>query len=482
MSGKKNNNTNLETLSFTAKTSMEPSEFFDSLRLDSEMADVVLLVGPDETPIFAHGNILAKARKKLIGDSETAVKDVTFQTKTVIKHPTVSVETVNFVLKYMYTGAVEVPFTMIMKVASFANELLVTVLVENCVNCLNCNGLIPENAFEIYAHIKSLSISDDTVLEIKSRAMTVGAASMDLTLKAGKDELEQMSAADIADMMAFIAFSVDHRWQVLVGWMKARQCTSTDLSIESGIPKDPGFNAAAASVDISSLLAEVGLFEFSPADYLSKIEPFLPLFPALLTPFLSFHFTSTRASAAKEWGVGLKSKILSHTQIILVFEKLTNAAKILHKPSLLAKLLYRASDSQFSVTDFHTKCDGKINTLTFILLENGSVVGAFADAAWSSSKTWIAVEEAFLFTVQMMSCGGVADVEVAQCSSPTCGLQGNPDWGPCFGGGNDFMVRGNKFSSDFGHSFHYGNSTTIHETFEDCNGQRIVEYEVIQLV
>lgn len=41
--------------------------------------------------------------------------------------------------------------------------------------------------------------------------------------------------------------------------------------------------------------------------------------------------------------------------------------------------MYRASRDGFSADDFHTKCDGFLNTLTVIKTTNGNVLGGFTE-------------------------------------------------------------------------------------------------------
>jgi hypothetical protein len=62
------------------------------------------------------------------------------------------------------------------------------------------------------------------------------------------------------------------------------------------------------------------------------------------------------------------------------------------------KLLYRASKDGFGSKDFHSKCDGKANTLT-ILKANGFIFGGFTTATWDSSGKYKTDPNAFLFSL-----------------------------------------------------------------------------------
>ena len=49
-----------------------------------------------------------------------------------------------------------------------------------------------------------------------------------------------------------------------------------------------------------------------------------------------------------------------------------------------AKLLYRASENEYLVSNFHDKCDGHRFTLTLVLTEFDKVIGGFTPLPWKS--------------------------------------------------------------------------------------------------
>ena len=60
------------------------------------------------------------------------------------------------------------------------------------------------------------------------------------------------------------------------------------------------------------------------------------------------------------------------------------------------KLLYRATRDVDS-TQFHNKCNGKINTLTFVKAKNGRKFGGFANLSWHSNNAYIWIKRLFFF-------------------------------------------------------------------------------------
>ena len=53
--------------------------------------------------------------------------------------------------------------------------------------------------------------------------------------------------------------------------------------------------------------------------------------------------------------------------------------------------------------EFHKRCDGRPNTITFIKSENGSIFGGYTSVSWSSNKGFQTDETAFIFSVTQQS-------------------------------------------------------------------------------
>ncbi|CDW89372.1 tldc domain-containing protein [Stylonychia lemnae] len=63
------------------------------------------------------------------------------------------------------------------------------------------------------------------------------------------------------------------------------------------------------------------------------------------------------------------------------------------------KLLYKASRDGYKAANFHTFCDNKGPTMTFILNEHGQVFGGYTSVSWQSTSQWCNYtdKDAFLF-------------------------------------------------------------------------------------
>ena len=67
-------------------------------------------------------------------------------------------------------------------------------------------------------------------------------------------------------------------------------------------------------------------------------------------------------------------------------------------------LLYRATRDGFNSLAFHSKCDGKSNTVTIVKTDSNCVFGGFTSAAWKSAGScavaYIKDTNAFVFSLR----------------------------------------------------------------------------------
>jgi hypothetical protein len=100
-------------------------------------------------------------------------------------------------------------------------------------------------------------------------------------------------------------------------------------------------------------------------------------------------------------------------------------------------LLYRATRDGFTSQAFHSKCDGKGNTITIIKNNLNYVFGGYASSAWNSSNTWINDPNAFLFSLRR---AGVSFKDKSTVKLASSALYGYSSYGPTFGGGHDIYI------------------------------------------
>jgi hypothetical protein len=88
----------------------------------------------------------------------------------------------------------------------------------------------------------------------------------------------------------------------------------------------------------------------------------------------------------------LKNSLILNEEECLTLAKMTHSTK--------GNLLYRATRDGFEAQAFHTRCNGKSNTITIIKNNLNYVFGGYASSAWNSSGNYIQDRNAFLFSLR----------------------------------------------------------------------------------
>jgi hypothetical protein len=152
-------------------------------------------------------------------------------------------------------------------------------------------------------------------------------------------------------------------------------------------------------------------------------------------------------------------------------------------------LLWRGSRDGFSAADFHSRCDGRPNTLTLILDRKGNIFGGFTPAAWESPRRrWIYKRDcsfrSFLFTLKNPHNLSPRRFRLKdeQRAIYCCGA-----CGPVFGHGYDLFVADNCYTTAHSHSGFFGASyendsgIPAEALFTDSHFFVVQEIEVFEL-
>lgn len=99
-------------------------------------------------------------------------------------------------------------------------------------------------------------------------------------------------------------------------------------------------------------------------------------------------------------------------------------------------LLYRATRDGFTAQAFHSKCDGKPNTITIIKNNFNFVFGGFIAASRTDTGAWIEDPAAFIFSLRR---NGVSNAEMFLVKNPKYAVDGSRGYGPIFG--EDIVIR-----------------------------------------
>ena len=168
----------------------------------------------------------------------------------------------------------------------------------------------------------------------------------------------------------------------------------------------------------------------------------------------------------------IDSKIITSEDFIL---PLIGVKKKLNKGIKEVKLLFRASRDGDN-TQFHKKCDGVINTLTFVKATNGRKFGGFANKGWDSSNHYINDDKAFLFSYYYYEC--------YYYNTGNNWIYGSSSYGPLWGGGHDlYLASGclsnNSSTTNQSSSYNYYGKTVVLSGGNNFQAQDYETYELI---
>ena len=103
------------------------------------------------------------------------------------------------------------------------------------------------------------------------------------------------------------------------------------------------------------------------------------------------------------------------------------------------KLLYRASENEYSSDIFHELCDNKGATLVIAYNDYNHIYGGYASKSWNWNESTIADKNAFLYVIRPTTDSfGFKDNEKAKTGKDA--LWNYEGYGPIFGSGNDIWI------------------------------------------
>jgi hypothetical protein len=119
-------------------------------------------------------------------------------------------------------------------------------------------------------------------------------------------------------------------------------------------------------------------------------------------------------------------------------------------------LLYRATRDGFTGKAFHSKCDGKGNTISIIKNNLNYVFGGYASSAWNSSDKHINDPNAFLFSLRR---AGVSFKDKFTVQRAEDALYGNSIFGPAFGSYDILIIT--QSNTSIGSKTYFGGSYNL---------------------
>jgi hypothetical protein len=149
-------------------------------------------------------------------------------------------------------------------------------------------------------------------------------------------------------------------------------------------------------------------------------------------------------------------------------------------------LLWRGTRDGFDASTFHSKCDGKTNTITIIKSTLDYVFGGYASIAWDSTSGYKTDSNAYLFSLRVNGTSTSIKYPIIYTQYAICCFLG---WGPHFGAGYDISVLSNSNTNNNSytrcHSYQCPSGVykySHHSKFTGSDNFQVSEIEVFQIV
>ena len=140
------------------------------------------------------------------------------------------------------------------------------------------------------------------------------------------------------------------------------------------------------------------------------------------------------------------------------------------------KLLYRASKDGDNSNDFHSKCDNKGSTVTFIKTKDSRRFGGFTNKSWNKNNNWINDSNAFIFSLDNNEC--------YYYNNSGNQIFGSSSSGPIWGDGKDINISSGCLSFE-NSSTKQSSSFNYKEKINALSGKeqfQVQDYETYQVI
>ncbi|CAB4429975.1 unnamed protein product [Rhizophagus irregularis] len=459
---------------------------------DSEYYDVTIEVGEDpNVKIFrAHMNILCHRspylRRALVSNNKKNNNDgVLSHTKL----PNILPEIFQIVLKYIYGGILsldEENTSDILKVLVAADELILhelvdylqTYLIENKADWL-------EKHFEL---IHRISFQSNNLLELQKFCTEFMAKSPDKIFESlDFTSLPEKSLVSLLkrDDLQMKEIEV---WEHVLKWGLAQNPTVTPDPVTW---TDDDFKIMENSLQYC--LPLIRFYSLSSKDFLKKVRPYKKLLKHQLYEDLIKYYLDFESEPSNNFlpprNVKFDSKIINLNTISLIskwIDKVEIESRFACRKELYLpyefKLLLRGSRDGFTPDKFHSLCDNKPKTVTFIKVKGtDEILGGYNPIIWETSKSWGETKDSFIFSFKYKN-GLFKDGILSNVEEKNYALNYGQGYGPSFGG-RDLILYGDNQTRDYNDI--YCEQISYEKKIRDAEGISyfsIDDYEVFQII
>ncbi|GBB97381.1 hypothetical protein RclHR1_02980020 [Rhizophagus clarus] len=436
---------------FFPKLSQNYIELLD----DDEYYDVTIEAGEDpNVNIFrAHMNILCYRSpylRRVLASNKRNNDNILAH----IKLPNISPEILKIILKYIYGGILsldEQESSDILKILIAADELLLQEIVEYLQDYLveNKSKWIVQH-FEL---VHQTGFQRNNLIKIQQFCTNLMAKSPEKIFKSFDFTSLPEKSLILLIKRNDLQMNEIEVWEHVLKWGLAQNPT---LIPDPDTWTDEDFKIMENT--LKECLPLIRFFSLSSKEFLQKVHPYKKLlkhqlYENLLNSYLDPEIEpNDNVSFPRNIQVDeiIDSKIVN-LNIVSTISRWIDKVEINDKFSQLRelyvpykfKLLLRASKDGFNPGTFHTLCDDKAFTITFVKIkETEEIMGGYNPSIFISSDSWGKTKDSFIFTFKnIYSFKGSI---ISKVNEMDCAINNHREHGPGFG--NDLILYASKGS------------------------------------
>ncbi|EXX74890.1 hypothetical protein RirG_046850 [Rhizophagus irregularis DAOM 197198w] len=465
------------------------SQNYIELLKDDEYYDITIEVGEDpNVKIFrAHMNILCYRssyfRRALASNKK---KDNVLAH---IKFPNISPEIFQIILRYIYGGILslnEQKTSDFLKVLAAADELRLQELVDHLQKYLieNKSEWMEEN----FEFTQRISLQSNNFVELQQFCANFIAKSPEQIFKSLTSISEKFLISLIKrDDLQMKEIEI---WEHVLKWGLAQNPT---LVSDPNVWSDDDFKTMENT--LQHCLPHVRLFSLSSKEFSQKVRPYKKLLnKQLYEDLLNSYLDSDREPTENislprsiEIDGIIDSKIVNLNIVSIIsrwIDKIDVNYKISHLRELYLpykfRLLIRGSRDGFTPRKFHTLCDNKHNTVTFIKVrESEEILGGYNPIIWMNSNSWGKTQNSFIFSFKNRN--NFKDAILSIVKDTNNALNYHTEHGPCFG--KELLIYTSEDSADIDFDKTICHEQKFYEKSIRKKGEFPLEdYEVFQII
>ncbi|CAB4444558.1 unnamed protein product [Rhizophagus irregularis] len=443
--------------------------------LSTEMDyNVIIHVGekPNFKEFHAHSIILrcrSEYFNKILTDEDAEKKDG----KYIIKKPNISPQAFDIILKYLYTGQVNIANktgTELLDFMIISNELMLKKLIELTEDFIieNQQQFLqndPVGILKIVYYYKSLA---------KLQEFCLDKICSEPEILFNSDKFAQLSAPLLEVILKRDNLNLNEIeiWENLVKWGLAQDQT---LNKDVSKWKQDDFNIFKRI--LYKFIPLIRFYEISGEDYFNKVKPFEDILSKeLKDDILKFYlipgYKPVYTPRRPEYNVDSIIINLKHLTLFAnwIDRKKKNDKNITYE----FNLLYRASRDGNTAAAFHAKCDNKGATIVVVKITNSEqIVGGYNPLVWDSSRNK-STRDSFIFSYKNKN--DFQSAKVTYSNGGDYSILCASHCGPIFGCGDLYL----NFSK--GPNIWHSGCGSCYPTLNLTNSMNVDDYEVFQVI